>query len=74
MKRCMHVCSTLQLQLRPLKRLRTFNSVLRGKLLAVVLEVQHDLSSLLNAACFSDLKYSRAGEDSDENPEFLIWV
>lgn len=68
------MCLTPQLQLRPLKRLQTFNSVLRGKLLAVVLEVQHDLSSLLNAAGFSDLKHSRAGEDSDEEPEFLILV
>lgn len=64
------VFGTAVTELRPL----TFNSVLRGKLLAVVLEVQHDLSSLLNAACFSNLKHSRAAEDSDEAPEFLIWV
>lgn len=74
MKRCMHAYLTLQLQLRKLTRLQTFNSVLGGKLLAVVLEVQHDLGSLLNATCFSYFKHSRAGEDSDGEPEFLIWV
>lgn len=43
----------------------TFNSVLRGKLLAVVFEVQHDLCSLLNTVGLSDLKHSRAEEDND---------
>lgn len=43
----------------------TFNSVLRGKLLTVVFEVQHNFSSLLNAAGFSDLKQSRAERGSE---------
>lgn len=41
----------------------TFNSVLRGKLLAVVFQVEHDFCSLLNAGGFSNLKNPRAEGD-----------
>lgn len=45
----------------------TFHSVLRGELFTVLLEMQHDLGSLLNAAGFSDFIQPRAEGDKDED-------
>lgn len=51
----------------PLRRPQshTFNSVLRGELFTVLLEMQHDLSSLLDATGFSDFIQPRAEGDKD---------
>lgn len=59
--RCIHV----QLQLQA--TFHTFNSVLRGELFAVLLEMQDNLCSLLNAAGFSDFIQSRAEGDNEED-------
>lgn len=50
-----------------LRRFLTFNSVLGGELFAVLLEMQHDLGSLLNATGFSDFIQSRAEGDNEED-------
>lgn len=50
----------------PRPQCHTFNSVLRGELFTVLLQMQHDLSSLLNAAGFSDFIQPRAEGDKDE--------
>lgn len=59
--RCIHV----QLQLQA--TFHTFNSVLRGELFAVLLEMQDNLCSLLNATGFSDFIQSRAEGDNEED-------
>lgn len=53
----------------------TFHSVLGGKLLAVVLEVQHDLCPLLNTTGLGDLKNPRAvGDDHDRERHIAVLI
>lgn len=69
MQRCIFL---FWLRVQSLEQLRTFNSVLGGKLLAVVFEVQHDLGSLLNTAGLCDLKYSGAEVSKDRESQRIM--
>lgn len=55
------------MQLYPQVTFRTFNSVLRGELFAVLLEMQHNLCSLLNTAGFSNFIQPRAEGDNEKD-------